>query len=230
MEVEVPGYRVDLAIEEDLIEEVARLHGYMRLPSTMPAIRQAGGLADSYAFRRRVRDALHRAGVRETTSIPFASAAEVELAGADPGRDVLRVVNPIDADRAFLRPSLIPGLVRALGVNVARQVRGAVLFEVGHVFRGSSEVEEREHVAAALTGPAWAGYPHRQRELDFFDAKGVLEALLASLGIERWSLAGPAPWPYHPGRSATVVVGGTTPGRWANCIRGPPNGPTCRGG
>jgi phenylalanyl-tRNA synthetase beta chain len=212
VEVDVPGYRVDLTIEEDLIEEVARLYGYMRLPSTMPAVRQTGGFAETYAFRRRVRDALLRAGVRETTSIPFASAAEVELAGLDPGEDVLRVMNPVDADRAFLRPSLVPGLVRALGVNLARQVRGAVLFEVGHVFRGSSEVEEDEHVAAALTGPAWAGYPYPQRDLDFFDAKGVLEALLASLGIDRWSLGGPASWPYHPGRSATIVVAGEDAG------------------
>src|SRR5207237_10858589 len=69
VEVEVPGYRVDLEIEEDLIEEVARLRGYDTLRSTVPGISQAGGLAESSAFRRRLRAALVRAALREISSL-----------------------------------------------------------------------------------------------------------------------------------------------------------------
>src|SRR5262249_59415145 len=79
VDVEVPGYRVDLEIEEDLIEEVARLRGYDTLRSTVPGMSQAGGLAGSYAFRRRLREAMVRAGLRETSSLSFASQAALDL-------------------------------------------------------------------------------------------------------------------------------------------------------
>ena len=212
VEVEVPGYRVDLDLEEDLIEEVARIRGYASLPSTVPGIPQAGALAPSYAFRRRLREALVRAGLREVTSIPFASLADARLAWDAGGAEPVRLANPLEAERPYLRTALMPGLLRALKVNLDRQVRGAALFEVGHVFRpgvgGIVEgVVEREAVAAALTGPASPGWPGERRPLDFFDAKGVLEGLLASLGIADWSLGSPPGPPFHPARSATVLLG-----------------------
>ena len=210
VDVEVPGYRVDLEIEEDLIEEVARLRGYDTMPSTVPGISQAGGLAGSYAFRRRLREAMVRAGLRETSSLSFASQAEIDLMG---GARPVPVTNPIDAERAFLRTGLTPGLLRALKLNVARQVRSAALFEVGHVFAlGEGGVAEGEHVAAALTGPFGSGHPGESHEGDLFDARGVLEAVLANLGVGDWSLGGPLDWPLHPGRSAGVLIGSTPAG------------------
>jgi phenylalanyl-tRNA synthetase beta chain len=210
VEVEVPGYRVDLEIEEDLIEEVARLRGYDTLRSTVPGISQAGALAGSYAFRRRLREAMVRAGLRETSSLSFASQAEIELTGGAPP---VAVTNPIDAERAFLRTSLVPGLLRALRLNVARQVRSAALFEVGHVFAlGADGVAEAERLTAALTGPMGSGHPGERHEGDFFDAKGVLEAVLANLGVTVWTLGDPPGWPLHPGRSATVAIAGSPAG------------------
>jgi phenylalanyl-tRNA synthetase beta chain len=210
VDVEVPGYRVDLEIEEDLIEEVARLRGYDTLRSTVPGMSQAGGLAASYAFRRRLREAMVRAGLRETSSLSFASQAEIDLMGGAPP---VAVTNPIDAERAFLRTSLVPGLLRALRLNVARQVRSAALFEVGHVFAlGADGVSEGERLAAALTGPMGTGHPGERHETDVFDAKGVLEAVLANLGVTEWRLGDSAGWPLHPGRSATVLIGGSLAG------------------
>jgi phenylalanyl-tRNA synthetase beta chain len=210
VDVEVPGYRVDLEIEEDLIEEVARLRGYDTLRSTVPGISQAGGLADSSAFRRRLREAMVRAGLRETSSLSFSSRAEIELMG---GASPVAVANPIDAERAFLRTSLVPGLLRALRLNVARQVRSAALFEVGHVFAlGADGVAEGERLTAALTGPMGSGHPGERHDADFFDAKGVLEAVLANLGVTAWALGDPPGWPLHPGRSATVSIAGLPAG------------------
>lgn len=211
VEVEVPGYRVDLGIEEDLIEEVARLRGYDTLPSTVPGVSQAGGLADTYGFRRLVREAMVRAGLRETASLSFASQDEIELMAGLAGP--VPVANPIDAERAFLRTSLVPGLLRALRLNVARQVRAAALFEVGHVFAlGADGVDEGERVAVAVTGPGGTGHPGESHDADFFDGKGVLESVAATLGISRWSLGDPSGWPLHPGRSATVLLEGAPAG------------------
>jgi phenylalanyl-tRNA synthetase beta chain len=208
--VEIPGSRVDLTIEEDLIEEVARLRGYDALPSTVPGIPQAGGLADTYAFRRVLREAMVRAGLRETSSLSFSSAAEVELMG---GSAPVPVTNPIDAERAFLRTSLVPGLLRALRLNVARQVRSAALFEVGHVFAlGEDAVDEGERVAAAITGPVGTGHPGESHEADFFDGRGVMESAAGTLGVRAWALGDAPGWPLHPGRSATVLLNGVPAG------------------
>jgi phenylalanyl-tRNA synthetase beta chain len=208
---EIPGYRQDLHIEEDLIEEVARLLGYDRVPETVPQVRQPGGVAPEYALRRRVREALVRAGLREALSFSFASDDDLSLmlVGAD---RAVRVANPLAADQAFLRTSLVPGLIRAVRHNLARQVEGAALFEVGRVFCRGDDVEEEERVAAAVAGQASAGYPEPSRSFGFLDAKGVLETLMDSLAVDEWTFGRPPGGPLHPGRSASVVVGGEVAG------------------
>ena len=205
VEAEVPGFRPDIEQEIDLVEEVIRILGYERLGETLPPVRQAGGVPESHRFRRRVREALARAGLLETTSYSFASAADLRLMDDHEG---VRVANPLAADDEFLRTSLIPGLLRALSRNLAHQVRSAALFEVGRIFYSGDPVEEHERVAWAMTGQASRGYPDPPRELDFFDAKGALEHLLDALGIRDWSLGLPPNHHlFHPMRSASVLVG-----------------------
>ena len=201
--VEVPGYRVDIEREADLIEEVVRVQGYERVGSTTPSVRQAGGIPDAYAFRDRVRGSLMRAGLREIRSFPFASGEDLELTG---DVDAIAITNPLQAEEGWLRTRLTPGLLKAIRRNVHRQVRSAALFEVGTVFRLVDSVpQERSKVAFAMTGMAELGWTG-QREYDFFDAKGVVEALTGDLGVE-WSLGSPVGSPLHPSRSAFVMVG-----------------------
>lgn len=202
--VEVPGFRPDLEIEVDAIEEVVRVHGYDRLPATFPGIRQAGSEQESYALRRRIRELLVRAGLREAASLSFASASDLELMGQ---RDAISVANPPSADEPFLRMSLVPNLLRAIARNADRGIRSAAIFEVGHVFRAADPVDEREHVAAALAGPAGEGLHAEDRPLDVLDAKGGLEALLHGLRVDHWRLGDAAALPYHPGRSASIIAG-----------------------
>jgi phenylalanyl-tRNA synthetase beta chain len=206
LSVEVPGYRPDIQGEVELIEEVARVRGYDSFGSTLPAIRTPGGLAPTHAFRRRVRDALLRAGLREVRSVAFATEGDLGMVGDKP-EDAAKVANPIDADRPLLRTSLIPGLLAALQRNLARNVSGAALFEVGTRFRSGEPVDERELVALAMTGSTPPHWYEPEREGDVFDAKGALEALFGTLGITGWSLGGAAGAPFHPGRSAVVEVG-----------------------
>jgi phenylalanyl-tRNA synthetase beta chain len=200
---EIPGFRPDLLEEVDLIEEVVRFQGYAHLPATLPAIRQPGGEQESYRLRHRIRGALMRAGLREATSLSFASAAQAAwAAGAEP----IRVANPPSGDLPFLRTSLVPALLDAAARNLDRGAAAVALFEVGHVFRGGDPVDERESVAVVLAGRE-EGLHGSGRELDVLDAKGAVEGLMEGLGIADWTLGDPPPSPYHPGRSATILLG-----------------------
>ncbi|HEX2089812.1 MAG TPA: phenylalanine--tRNA ligase subunit beta [Actinomycetota bacterium] len=212
VEIEVPGYRVDLEREVDAIEEVARIQRYETLASTLPAIKQAGGLQVSYARRRRLRDALVRAGLRESTSFSFGSRADLALMGNDEA-EAIRVLNPLASDQAFLRTTLLPGVLRAVQRNLARQVRGVAIFEVGRVFGADGDGRaEREHAAFVLAGDALPAFPGGRRDHDFFDAKGVVESVMDDLGVERWELGPPLDRPFHPARSASVVIRGQRAG------------------
>jgi phenylalanyl-tRNA synthetase beta chain len=204
VEVEIPGYRVDLAREVDLVEEIVRVQGYERVGSEVPGVQQPGGVPETFTRRRRIRNVLVRAGLREIQSYSFASDADVRLMGDD--RQV-RVANPLSADEAFLRTSLVPGLLRALGRNVARGARGASLFEVGTVFRRGDPVEERERVAMAMAGPVSTAFGGESGMFDFFSAKGTVEALFDGLSVLEWRLEGHDRPHLHPARSAAVVVG-----------------------
>ncbi|HEY3263861.1 MAG TPA: phenylalanine--tRNA ligase subunit beta [Actinomycetota bacterium] len=210
VEVEIPGYRVDLEREVDVIEDIARVQGYDRVGSTLPAVRQAGGTPPDYAFRERVRERLTAAGLREIRPVPFASQADIHLV---PGVTPVRVSNPLDADAAFLRTSLVPGLLDALRRNVHRHVGGAALYEVGVVFGlDGGDPRELGRVGFAMTGPAELGWSEPPRAFDVFDAKGVLEAIVHGLNVRAWSLGQAADAPFHPGRSATVLLDGRPAG------------------
>ena len=209
VEAEAPGFRPDLEREEDLIEEVARVQGYENLRSTLPGIRQAGGLAAEHAFRRRLRQQLVRAGLREALSLSFASVADLELMGQSGG---VPVANPPSADQPFLRRSLVPNLLAALARTISRGARGAALFEIGHVFHPGDPVDEREVVAVVVAGPEDPSPFGDAHVRDFFDGKGALEALLAGLGVGRWGLATAGQPTLHPARSASVEIAGAPAG------------------
>lgn len=201
--VDIPSFRPDIQIEADVIEEIVRVQGYDRLPSTVPGIRGSGGEQESYRLRRRVRDLLVRTGVREAPSLSFASPADIELMRHD--RPV-RVANPPSAEEPLLRTSLIPKLLEAVRRNDDRGAQSVALFEVGHVFHLGDPIDEREHVAFVLAGQVGEGLHAEDRPYDVLDVKGIVELLLGGLGVA-WGLDVPAGPPFHPGRSAFVTVG-----------------------
>jgi len=206
---EATSFRPDLQREEDLIEEVARVQGYESIRSTLPGIRRVGELDPSHDFRRRLRQAFVRAGLREALSLSFASRADLELMGHDAA---VAVANPPSADEPYLRRSIIPNLLQALARTMARGARSVALFEIGHVFHPAVPVDEREVVTVALAGLADDGLYGESRSFDFFDGKGALEALLSGLAIDDWRLADTSGRPLHPARSATVEIAGEPAG------------------
>lgn len=214
-----PPYRFDLQIEEDLIEEVARVIGYDHLPDTpplapvVPRVRPEAQRS-AYAVRRQ----LAQLGYQETINFSFVEERwERDYAGnAEP----IRLLNPIASHLSVMRSSLIGSLLAALKYNTDRKVPRARLFEIGRVFRRDASVVDSDTTVAGLDQPrrvaglAWGDEAALQwgvpgRPVDFYDVKGDVEALLAP----RRPVFEPAEHPaLHPGRCARVVLDGQSIG------------------
>ncbi|MBB3232987.1 phenylalanine--tRNA ligase subunit beta [Halomonas stenophila] len=199
--VRVPSWRFDVAIEEDLIEEVARIHGYNRLPVRRPQARL--GLRPDHEARTplaRLRRQLVARGYFEAVTYSFV-APELQAALL-PEAVSPTLANPISSDLSVMRASLFPGLVRALQHNLNRQQTRVRLFETGLVFRGELEALSQVPMLGALVCGArepegWSG---GKDSVDFFDLKGDLESLLA-MGGE------PEAWRFEPGEHAALHPG-----------------------
>ena len=209
LEVEIPGYRTDIEREVDLIEEVVRVEGYDNVGATLPRAPHPGGVPDGYAFARRVKGALARTGLREVRPVPFDAASDLALFG---DTDAIPVTNPLRAEEGFLRTRLTPGLLHAVALNQSRGVDTVRIFEVGTTFRLAHPFVEIRKAGFALCGGDGKGWWSERRPLDVLDAKGVLESLLDDLGVADWSLADAPDGPFHPGRSARIVIDGSHAG------------------
>jgi phenylalanyl-tRNA synthetase beta chain len=205
-DVTVPTRRVDVAREVDLIEEVARHYGFDRLPSTFPSLTAPAPPIDPRILSaRHLRTVLTGSGFSEAVTFGFISARAAAPFATD--GDVVPVANPLSESFGVLRPSALPGLLDGLAHNRNRQQRDVRLFEIGNRFTRSSG--ERRVVACAWTGSAaaehWSG---GQREVDFFDVKGLSERICAALRVEGVH-AEPhrEPW-LVPGRAAAIVARG----------------------
>jgi phenylalanyl-tRNA synthetase beta chain len=206
---------MDIAIEDDLIEEVVRTKGYDWVPTTT-----LGGRLPAFepqpmiALKEAVRDRMAAAGLDEvvTYSLTNQNLADDSRYGVAP----VRLSNPMSSEMAELRLSLRDSLLRTLATNQRNVDGGVRLFEVGRVYQPRAEElpDEREVVAAVLSGPR--GEPFWQAEaepgeMDFFDAKGVLESLLGGLGVT--ATYAPVELPVlHPARTVQVSVDGKTIG------------------
>ncbi|MGE3346318.1 MAG: phenylalanine--tRNA ligase subunit beta [Ramlibacter sp.] len=214
-----PAYRFDLQIEEDLIEEVARMVGYNNLPTTPPrapitAKVRAEGRRSPYAVRRM----LAGLGYQETINFSFVEERwERELAG---NSDPIRLLNPIASQMSVMRSSLVGSLVQALKFNLDRKAERVRVFEMGRVFlRDPSSVNTDTTVAGfdqpmRLAGLAYGArvalqWGQKDEAVDFYDVKGDLQALLAPLKPSFEAADHPA---LHPGRSARVLLDGRAVG------------------
>ncbi|HLD67307.1 MAG TPA: phenylalanine--tRNA ligase subunit beta, partial [Pseudomonas sp.] len=204
--VEVPSHRFDISLEVDLIEELARLYGYNRLPVRYPQARlapqpQSEARAELPALRR----LLVARGYQEAITYSFIDPKWFEL--FNPGVAPLLLANPISADMAAMRASLWPGLVKAVQYNLNRQQTRVRLFESGLRFVGQLEGLKQEAMLAGVIGgsrlpEAWA---HGREAVDFYDLKADVEALLGFAGaLDAFSfLPGEHP-ALHPGQTARI--------------------------
>jgi len=215
--VHVPSRRRDIAIEEDIIEEVARLYGYDHLPATLPvAEAKPGGLTPYQAKRRRIRRYFEGAGLCQAITYSLTSpdkATRFALETAEP----VRLALPMSEERSVLRQSLVPHLLEAASYNRARQVENVALYEIGSVYLSKGEnvqPAEKERLAGVITGlwhaHLWQG---EKKAADFYVAKGVLDGLFDLLGLsDRISCRPAKRADLHPGRTAEIALDGNVIG------------------
>jgi phenylalanyl-tRNA synthetase beta chain len=221
LSVTVPSYRLDVDRPVDLAEEVGRVWGYDRFPTTLmrdelppqrPNLRLEGG--------ERVRDILVGCGLDEIITYSLVDMEEEgQLWLADPSAapsDYIRIVNPLSVERAYLRQTLLPSALNTARENL-RFVDRVAIFEIGAVYLPVADQtlpDEPRHLSVVMTGPrepeSWIAGQDRT-PMDFYDLKGVVEALLAGLGLSGVFEPGKHP-AFHPGRCAQVSVGGRVVG------------------
>ena len=201
---QVPTWRSDVSREVDLVEEVARHHGYARIRSTLPPAGGVEGLRPWQATERAVRDVLVGAGLVEVINYAFVPDAPA----GGPSRVAL--LNPLAEDQGALRDSLVlPGLLRTLQSNVRRGTRDVRIFEIGRVFLpASGPPTEQRRVGLLLSGGALPHWSAQRRATDFFDAKGILEVLARPLGGFDFQSGDGLPSHLHPGKAAVVSWNG----------------------
>ena len=214
--VTLPSWRLDLEREIDLLEEIARVYGYNRFRNTLPVFAGSVREQPQAAGLRALRRVLLGAGWSEAISSTFVAEADAKAFVLQPGTAV-RMENPLSEEAGMLRPSLVPGMLTMLTHNLHRGVENAALFELGTVFTGvgmhaAERVDERLSLAFGAMGEQSGA------AVDFFLAKGVVEALAAQftariLYFDRFPAdSGLMPAWLHPGRAARLVMDGATIG------------------
>ena len=199
-----PARRFDLAIEEDLVEEIARIHGYDVIPTTLPG--GATRLVSPSETRSSEHDARRQLVARDyLEAINYAFVDADLLAKWQLTEAGVALANPLSAELGVMRTRLLPGLVAALGRNAARQQVRVRLFEIGKTFAASDDapIETRRVAAVACGDAAGEQWGVAARKLDFHDIKGDLDSLAALSGATLEYRASAEPFA-HPGRSADV--------------------------
>jgi phenylalanyl-tRNA synthetase beta chain len=205
-----PSYRSDLKREIDIVEEIARVLGYDRIPATMPAVQVEGGnLPERLRREREVKRLLAAIGFHEAVTLSFAATRTNRLfPGLGVDGEAVTLANPVNRDEPELRRSLLGGVVSSWRINRNQGARGLAAFSTGRVFWSADTPREGWRLAGILAGEV----PHRglgaARAAEFADAKGAVEGILECLRVtdrarwERWEGA-----PFHPGKTARLRCG-----------------------
>ena len=220
LSVTAPTFRPDLEREIDLYEEVLRLWGMDRVPSTLPGGRGRIGVrtAEERALAV-VNDAMRACGLNEVMTYSFADPRELDGLRMDAAAlglgEPVELVNPMSAEQSAMRQSIVPGLLRSVAYNRNRGVRNVQIYETGVVFsaaEGRKKPKERRRLAGAMAGAMRdAGWNEEPAAFDFFDGKGVIESLLRELAVAKVrfkALSAEEASHLQPGRAAEVLAGG----------------------
>ncbi len=213
--VTCPSYRADMELEADLIEELARFHGYQNIPTTMPPSRSAGTHSPVHPYESAARQIMLGMGYSEAVNLSFAGEQELERF-AVPSVDRATIKNPLTEDTHYLRTTLAPGLVVSAQRNFNHDIRRIRLFELGKTFRKGPDglpIEGRALGILGTGGSAEFNWRHQAQDYDFFSLKGVVTTLLGGMrGPDAEIVPGsPVTW-LSPANAATLVVGGANIG------------------
>ncbi|VEE12680.1 phenylalanyl-tRNA synthetase subunit beta [Streptococcus milleri] len=212
--VSVPRRRWDIHIEADLYEEIARIYGYDKLPATLPKDDgTAGELTETQKLRRKVRTVAEGAGLTEVITYALTTPEKAVQFSTNPS-NLTELMWPMTVDRSVLRQNMVAGILDTVAYNVARKNKDLALYEIGKVFeqKGNPQEElptEINSFAFALTGLVTEkDFQTPAVPVDFFYAKGVLEALFDRLGLKVEYTVTQALASMHPGRTAAILLDG----------------------
>lgn len=217
--VQVPPHRPDISIPEDLVEEIARLYGYDNIPETLPyGASTPGVLTKQQRLTQHIKHTLAGLGLHEVVTYSMVSARHADMlrwTEHDPRREQIPISNPLSEEMAYMRTSNLPGLLTAAANNVNHQMHNLAFFELSKLFFNKAAVSpdnlatEVDVISLLLSGHTPEDWTGRQTAYDFYYLKGVVEALLKSLGITDYdfeALSNDPTW--HPGRTARLLVQG----------------------
>jgi len=218
MSVVVPLFRPDLEREIDLIEEVARLNGYERIPVTMPASQISCQLPNSLQrLQTLIKDSLVACGFSEIINYSFISpemVSKLGLAGDDPRLKQVAILNPLTEEQSIMRTTLVPSMLETISRNLAYRTLDLQLFELRPVFVPHADNDalgqEPLHLTFAMTGDRVPlGWVQKPEKTDFFDIKGVTEFLFERIGLKdvNWQVDSGEAF-LHPGKSAQIEIAG----------------------
>ena len=212
--VSVPRRRWDIHIEADLYEEIARIYGYDKLPATLPkGDGTAGQLTETQKLRRKVRTVAEGAGLIEVITYALTTPEKAVQFSTNPS-NLTELMWPMTVDRSVLRQNMVAGILDTVAYNVARKNKDLALYEIGKVFEQTGNPQEElpteiNSFAFALTGLVTEkDFQTPAVPVDFFYAKGILEALFDRLGLKVEYTATQALASVHPGRTATISLDG----------------------
>ncbi len=213
-----PSFRFDIAIEADLIEEIIRIHGYNNIPRKLPTYQPAmKPLVEAEICLQRVKDTLVERGYFEAISYSFVDPKW--QAAIDPDIAPVKLANPISADLSVMRTSIWPGLLKAVQHNLNRQQPRVRLFETGLTFvKQGDELVQNAKISGAITGTIETEqWSDKEREVDFFDMKSDLEAILALGGLKNICFEKAEHSALHPGQTAQIFKNNQTIG-WIGAL------------
>ncbi|MCI5941656.1 MAG: phenylalanine--tRNA ligase subunit beta [Ligilactobacillus animalis] len=211
--VYVPTRRWDIAIEADLVEEVARIYGYDNLPTTLPAGQTTpGSYTPAQKLIRQARQTLEATGLDQAISYGLTTEEKAKRFALEEALPT-NLDFPMSSEHTTVRMNLISGLLDDLAYNAARKVNDVALYEQGRVFfrdEDQTRPREVEHIAGAVTGlVSDANWNTTKQEVDFFYLKGIVANLLHELGVTNESYQAVAMPDMHPGRTAAIYAGET---------------------
>ncbi len=211
----IPTFRNDVKREADLVEEIARLYGYDRIPTTLPkGLSLRAGESERRKFENAVRQFLARMGLQEIVTLSLTNPEEEITWGVQAGEGVLHLRNPLTQDHTIVRTSLLPSVLSVVAHNFRNGIRDIWVFEIGKAYRhgevGEMKSTEPRKLCIAITGncyPVRWNLPSETGQGDFFALKGIVEKLLEWLGIGNASFERGEHPTLHPYRTAFVNIG-----------------------
>ena len=216
LQVEVPTRRPDVNRPVDLIEEVARLHGYDNIPARL-RFGDGIGLPERDRRLRAMRSLLVGAGYHEIMSFSFIGAADLDALGLpddDPARVGINVVNPLRDEDGVMRTTILPGLLKAAAANLAKRVDDVRLFEIGKVFLPNDEVlpAQPDRLGFVAAGKPTASWEGASSGYDVYDATGLWAVIERATELSGVEVRATSRAPFHPGRAAEIVADGAVLG------------------